>query len=145
MDKNRVLVSSAILFDKRKGGVRWFIVRQAEKEDWEIAKVIVRKGESSVRAALRMLGEMGGMTTKVLEEVGRAGGVTTVNGKTMPQRHLYYLVILQSTSGEALGFEKHAWLDYASAVRKLSSKRERMMLKDARTLLRKLEKENKAN
>jgi hypothetical protein len=127
-----VLVSGAIVFKKGRGKSRWLITKQAEDDEWEIPKVVVRKGESSVRASLRMMGEKGGMTTQVLEEAGRAGGVTTINGKTLPQRYLYYLMVLRAPSGEAIGFAAHKWLEYAKAVRKLSSKREQTMLRQAR-------------
>ena len=127
-----VLVSGAVVFKKGRGKSRWFITKQAEDDGWEIPKVVVRRGESSVRAALRMMGEKGGMTTQVLEEAGRAGGVTTINGKTLPQRYLYYLMILTAPPGEVIGFAAHKWFEYAKAVRKLSSKRERTMLRQAR-------------
>jgi len=131
MDK-LVLVSCAIVFKKGRGKSRWFIAKQVDGDEWEIPKVVVRKGESSVRAALRMMGERGGMTTQVLEEAGRAGGVTTINGKTLPQRYLYYLMELKAPPGEAIGFSTYKWYEYAKAVRKLPSKREKMMLKQAR-------------
>jgi hypothetical protein len=143
IDKNIVLVSVACLFKRQKGRskIKWFLVKPNEDSKWELAKVLVRKGESSVRAAIRMTGEKGAMTTKVLEEVGRAGGVTTVNGKTLPQRYLYYLMILKASSNEAIGFHDYAWFDYAGAVRKLPSKRERQMLKEARKVYRNWKKE----
>ena len=141
MDKNLVLVSGAVVFKEGRGKRRWFIVKQSDSEDWEIPKVFVRKGESSVRASIRMMGEQGGMTAQVLEEAGRSGGVTTINAKVLPQRHLYYLMILLSGAKEAIGFDKYMWLPYADAVRKLSSKRERMILKQARKVLGKWKKE----
>lgn len=143
MNRNVVLVSGAVVFKEGRGKRRWFIVKQSDEEKWEIPKVIVRKGESSVRAALRMMGEQGGMSTKVIEEAGRAGGVTTINDKTFPQRHLYYLMVRKSEAGEAIGFSNFKWLEYAKAVRKLSSKRERMILKQAREELRKWKGEQK--
>jgi ADP-ribose pyrophosphatase YjhB (NUDIX family) len=143
MNKNLVLVSGAVVFRPTRGKSKWFIVKQTDNESWEIPKVMVRKGESSVRAALRMIGEKGSMSTKVLEEVGRAGGATTINGKTFPQRHLYYLMLLISASKEPIGFSNHLWLEYAKAVRKLTSKRERAMLKQARKAYRTWKKEEK--
>ena len=127
-----VLVSGAILFKKGRGASRWLVTKQTKEDGWEIPKVVVRKGESSVRAAMRMMGEKGGYTTQILEEAGRAGGVATINGKTLPQRYLYYLMVLKAPPGEAIGFGEHKWLEYAKAVRKLSSKREQMMLRQAR-------------
>lgn len=141
MDKNLVLVSGAVVFKEGRGKRKWFVVRQGEDDKWELPKAYVRKGESSVRAALRMMGEQGGMSTQVLEEAGRAGGVTTINDRTLPQRHLYYLMIQISGAREAIGFEDFQWLEYAKAIRKLTSKRERLMLKQARRELRKWEKE----
>jgi DNA-binding GntR family transcriptional regulator len=143
LDKNIVLVSGAIVFKEGRGKPRWFIVRQNEENGWEVPKILVRKGESSVRAALRMMGEKGAMTTKVLSEAGRAGGVTSVNGKVLPQRELYYLMRLRAESGEPVGFKESLWLPYAKAVRKMSSKRERSMIKSARKEYRKWKKEMK--
>jgi ADP-ribose pyrophosphatase YjhB (NUDIX family) len=141
MNNNLVLVSAVIIYKNQGKGRRWFIVRHSEDGGWEIPKAVVRKVESSVRAVIRMMGEQGGMSIKVLEEAGRAGGVTRVNNKILPQRHIYYLATHLSSEGEVIGFEEHAWLDYAKAVRKLSSKRERMMLKQARKELIKWLKE----
>jgi hypothetical protein len=53
-------------------------------------------------------------------------------------------MILLSGTKEAIGFDKYMWLSYADAVRKLSSKRERMILKQARKVLSKWKKEQKA-
>jgi len=145
MNKNLVLVSAAVVFKEKNRKTSWFLSRQKDSQEWEIPKVLVRKGESSVRAALRMMGEKGGMTTKVLEEAGRAGGVTTINGKTLSQRYIYYLMLLRSDSNEAIGFEKYEWLDYAKATKALSSKREKAMLRQAKEVLKswKKQKENK--
>jgi ADP-ribose pyrophosphatase YjhB (NUDIX family) len=133
---NQILISAAAVYKEHANGRRWLLVKQSAEEGWEIPKTLVRKVESSVRAILRVLGEQGGMTVRVLEEAGRAGGITTVNGRTIPQRHIYYLAKLQTSQGELIGFEDSAWFDYAKAIRKLSSKRERAMLKAARNELR---------
>jgi hypothetical protein len=143
MDKNLVLVSGALVFKEQGRKIRWFVVKQTKDGMWEIPKVVVRKGESSVRGALRMMGEKGAMTTKVLEEVGRAGGVTTINGRILPQRHIYYLMILKSSSNEAIGFEQSQWLEYAKARRTVSSKREKAMIREASKVYRAWKKEEK--
>jgi ADP-ribose pyrophosphatase YjhB (NUDIX family) len=144
IDKKMVLVSGAIVFKENRGRKRWFLVKEGDEEDseWEIPKILVRKTESSARAAIRLMAEQGSMDAKVLEEAGRAGGSTTVNGKVVPQRYLYYLMVLKG-AGEVLGFEDHGWFEYANAVRKLRSKRERLMIKQARQELRKWEKSEK--
>ncbi len=127
-----VIVASAVIFDNKGTKPRWFISKTEEDGDWEFPKIVSRKTESSVRATIRMMGEKGGMSTKVIEEVGRAGGVTSVNGKTLPQRHIYYLHRLKSKSSEPVGFVDSGWFEYNSALKKLSSKREQGMLKEAK-------------
>ena len=143
-DKNLVLISGAVLFSSKDHKLEWFIVKETGGDGWEIPKIAVRKGESSVRAALRLMGEKGLMTTRVIEEAGRAGGVTNMNGKTLPQRHIYYLMILKSLSKDAAGFGEFLWLDYSKAVRKISSKRERLILKQARDVYKEWRKQRKA-
>jgi len=143
MDKNLVLTSGAIVFKDDKG-LYVFIVKNTEEEGWELPKVIVRKGESSVRAALRMMGEKAAMTTKVLEEVGRSGGVTTVNGKILPQRHLYYLMVHKISGNEVIGFPESLWLEYSKAIKKLSSKREIGMVKSARDMYKTILRDRKS-
>jgi len=149
IDKSLILVSVAVLFKGGKHGRKesWFLVKHPEEDRWEMPKVTVRKGESSVRAALRMIAEKGAMTTKVINEVGRAGGVTTLNGKILPQRYLYYFMKLRFFSKECVGFPECLWLEYAQAVKKVSSKREKIMLKQARKMYKKWRKEikNKKN
>jgi len=88
-----------------------------------------------------MMGEKGGITARVLEEVGRAGGVATTNGKTLPQRHIYYLMLTKLASSDSIGFPEFAWLEYSQAVKRLTSKREKTMLKSATIVLKKWKKQ----
>lgn len=143
LDKNLVLVSSVIVFrvDKESKKDYWFIVKNSDDDEWQFPRTVVRKGESSVRAGIRMMGEQGAMTIRMIEEAGRAGGVTTINDKTLPQRHLYYVAKLVSESGEAVGFEEGEWLEYAKATRKFASKREKQMLQGARDEVKKWRKQ----
>ena len=136
MNKNMVLISVACIFKNSRGKQFWLVAKPKEDADWELPRVAVRKAESSARASIRMAGEQLGVTAKVLEEAGRAGGAALVNNKTVPQRHLYYLLIHEGESGEPLMFNKIAWLEYAKAVRKLTQKRDRQMLKAAREELK---------
>ena len=142
MKQKLILVGSAVAFKKVKGKTVWFIVRQKEDSPWELPRTNARRGESSVRASIRMMGEQGGMTAKVLEEVGRGGGAVMIGGKTIPQRQIYYLVLIKE-GNEILGFVDTDWLEYAKAVRKLESKKDIAMLKAAKDLLKDIEKKKK--
>jgi len=138
-----LLVGVAVVFNRdNRGKPRWFVIRQTADGEWELPKMAVRRGESSVRSVIRAMGEQGGMKVKVLEEVGRSGGAVTVNGKVVSQRYLYYLM-LEKGGGEVLGFEQYDWLDYPKAVRKLVTKRDKQMLMTARDMVKEMEKKKK--
>lgn len=136
-NKNTVLISVAIIFRDYHSKRKWLAVKKNEDSDWELPRIIARKTESTARAALRMAGEMLGANAQVLEEAGRSGGVTTVNGRTLTQRQIYYLLKLKSQGGEVLGFNDYSFFEYTQAIRKLSSKRDKQMLRAAKAELKK--------
>ena len=143
MDKNAILISVACIYKDKRGKRQWVIVKEEKDTEWELPRVLVRKTESSARGSIRMAGEMLGLDIKVLEEAGRAGGITTVNGKTVSQRHLYYLAQIREEVGEVIGFEEFEWLEYAKAIRRLPAKRDQQMLRAANTELKAWEKREK--
>jgi len=131
MDKNTILISGAIVFKEGRNKNYWLLTKQKEGDNWELTKSIVRRGESSVRTVIRVMGEKGGMSVRVLEEAGRINGATSVNGRTLTQKYIYYLVIVKSVPKELIGFTDHVWLDYQTTLRKLSTKKEKDVLKKA--------------
>lgn len=140
MKNNQILISGAIVFKDARGKRQWLIVRGGKEDKWEIPKITVRKGESSVRASLRLTGEMAGMNARILEEAGRGTGVATINGRSVPQK-LYYYLLMQKAGSEIIGFEEFQWLVYEKAHKILFLKREKDMLKSAKEVLKKWERE----
>jgi 8-oxo-dGTP pyrophosphatase MutT (NUDIX family) len=143
MIKDRLtLVSGSVVFrQKKRTKPRWFIVKDQEDSAWQLPLTLARKGESSVRAAIRHMAEEGGMRAKVLEEAGRRGGAGKVDGKTVSQRFLYYLMVYRGGGEEALEFVETAWLPYSKARARLKSKRDKAMLSAAKKTLKQLQKE----
>jgi ADP-ribose pyrophosphatase YjhB (NUDIX family) len=141
MADKTVIVSVAVVFRKRGKKTYWFVVRPVEENSlWELPRTMVRRGESSVRASIRAMAEQGGMRAKALEEVGRSGGAVKLKGKPVVQRSLYYLMAWKD-GGEVIGYAEHQWLEYGKAVRRVPAKRDKMMLKQARDMLVKIDKE----
>lgn len=138
--KQEVLVGGAVVFRDYRGKVQFLLVKHKDSDDWEIPKVTVRRGESSVRAVLRLTGEQGGMTAKVLEEAGRASGNSVVNSKAVSQKYYYYLMMQKAGTAELIGFDENKWLEYADAAKKVALKREKDMLKGAKDALKEWEK-----
>lgn len=136
----QILIGGAIVFRDRRGKTQYMLTKQKKEDDWEIPKVTVRKGESSVRAVIRMTGEQAGMTARVLEEAGRSTGTTMVNNKSIPQKYYYYLMINKAGGQDPIGFHETTWLEYAFATKKLILKREKEMLKGAKDVLKEWEK-----
>jgi hypothetical protein len=139
---NNLTVSGAVVFRDHGGKRKWLVVKTPHEDRWEIPKITVRRGESSVRASLRMTAEMAGMNTRILEEAGRSNGIMVVGDRSMPIKYYYYLMI-QRSGGEMIGFEAFQWLEYAKASKKIFLKREKDMLRGARETLKELEKNKK--
>lgn len=139
-NNQQILIGGAVVFRDQRGKRQFLVVKPKEDAGWEIPKVTVRRGESSVRAVIRMTGEQGGMTARVLEEAGRGTGTTVVNGKSVPQKFLYYLMLQKAGTTEIMGMGDYKWLEYGKASQKLSLKRDKDMLKGGRDVLKEWEK-----
>jgi len=138
---NNISIGGAVVYKEGRGKRFYWIV--ADKDgNWEIPKVTVRRGESSVRAVVRMTSEIVGMNARILEEVGRHSGVVLVNGKAAPQKTYYYLLFLKAVT-EIMGFEKYQWMDFKKATKAVGLKREKDALKSAEEMIKKWEKEKK--
>jgi 8-oxo-dGTP pyrophosphatase MutT (NUDIX family) len=142
-NNQQIVIGGAIVFRDNRGKRQFLLVKTKEEGDWEIPKVIVRKGESSVRSVIRLTGEQGGMTTRVLEEAGRTTGTTILNGKPMPQKYYYYLLLQKGGTSELIGFAEFKWLEYGEAVKRVILKREKDMFKLGREVLKQWEKTHK--
>lgn len=142
MKDKEQLTGVAVIYRLFRGKVSWFICKQNTDSDWELARTIVRRGESSVRSVLRLTVEQALMRTKVLEEAYRSTGVVKGNGRTISQKLIYYLLV-QKEGGEVIGFSDFAWLEYSKAIKKLASRKDQIALRSARDLLKELEKKAK--
>lgn len=142
-NNQQILIGGAIVFRDYRGKRQFLVTKQKEAEGWGIPKIIVRRGESSVRAVIRMMGEQAGITARVLEEAGRSVGSTVLNGKPVSQKFYYYLMLQRFASGEAMGLFDNIWLEYDKASKKIETKKEKDMFRDAKAVLREWEKNHK--
>lgn len=140
-NKNQqISIGGAAIFRDNRGKRQFLLVKGKEDGDWEIPKVTVRRGESSVRAVIRMISEQGGMSARVLEEAGRSTGNVIINGKSISQKIYYYLMVQKAGGSELIGFSEFKWMDFADAIKKVSLKKEKDILKDAKDVLKEWEK-----
>ena len=140
-NKNQqIIIGGAVIFKENRGKRQFLLVKGKDAQDWEIPKVTVRRGESSVRAVIRLASEQGGMAVRVLEEAGRFAGSTIVNAKSIPQKFYYYLMLQKGGSSDLIGFDEFKWLDYSDALKKIGLKREKDMLNEAKDVLKEWEK-----
>jgi hypothetical protein len=143
IEKGTVLTSAAIVLNDKHGVLQWLVVKQKEDGDWEIPKFIVRRGESSVRTAIRVMGEKGGMSLRVLEEAGRISWISNCDGKTISHKCLYYIMKLKTPPKEIFGFPESVWLDSSKALSKIVSKKEKEIFKKARDLYKEIKIKDK--
>lgn len=136
----QVVIGGAVVFKEGRGKKQYLLVKGRDDVDWEIPKVTVRRGESSVRAAIRLASEQGGMATRVLEEAGRSAASVVLNGKPISQKFFYYLMYQKGGNTDLIGFDQFKWLEHSDALKKLGTKREKDILKDAKDVLKEWEK-----
>lgn len=142
MKNNLITISGAVVFKESRGKKLFLVVKQTQDSEWEIAKVTGRRGESSIRAAIRMTSEQAGMNARVLEEAYRSSSTAFVSGKSVPQKFYYYLMLLKSV-GEVFGFADYKWLDVTKAKNLVTLKREKDVFVGAKAVLKEWEKTHK--
>lgn len=122
------LVAGAVAYRENKGAVEWYLMKNA-KDQLELPKTDVRRGESSVSAVLRFAKETAGLRPTVLDEAGRLTVSSTKNGEEIDEKLIFYLI---QNKGQEAGFSKFGtWLKYPNARKKLSLVREQKMLSQA--------------
>lgn len=143
------LLTGAVVYRKQKSQLEWLLTKSNEKDNkWEIPKDTVRRGESSVGAVIRFLGENLGVPGRVIEEAGRTtSSRKTSNGTTLEEKSIFYL-IASGAGGremvERVGRQVETkWFSTVSANKKIVSAQERRMLKQAKDVLKEWQK-NKA-
>lgn len=141
MNKGENLVAGAVVYRKTSQKTSWLLVKRDKDADWGFPKETVHKSESSVKAAIRMMGEIGGMRTVVIEEAGQAKVTTTKNGREVKSRIIFYLM-QQRAGGEGPGFYDVTWLEYSQASKKLALEREKRILRQAKEVLSQWQKEH---
>ena len=135
------MVGGAVVFKEGKAK-KLFLLSQNNEGNWEILKTTVRRGESSVRSVIRYTSEQGNMSTRVLDEIGRANGTATVNSRAITQKFIYYLTYFKA-GAEVMGLGEVAWFDKEQALKKLFLKREKDILKTATSMIKEWEKTHK--
>ncbi|MAG60094.1 hypothetical protein CMO96_04885 [Candidatus Woesebacteria bacterium] len=144
------LVSGAVIYRKKHGVITWFVTQPKSKEgngDWELPKILVRPGGSSVQAILRYLREDGRLKVTVLEEAGRTTISTTANGVSVGTKIIFYLLrggFIREEGEGPISLEGD-WLPYAKARRKLSLVREQRFFSQANMVLKEWYRRKKRN
>jgi len=142
-NNQQITIGGAIVFRDNRRKRQFLLVKTKEGGDWEIPKVTVRRGESSVRSVIRLTGEQGGMTARILEEAGRYTLNTVINGTPVVQKYYFYLMLQKGGSSDLIGFQEFKWLEAADVLKKLSSKKEKEMIKSGREVLKEWEASHK--
>lgn len=132
-------IGGAVVFRDNKGKRQFLLVKTDEDSSWEIPKVAVRRGESSVRAVIRLTGEQGGITARILEEAGRYTANSIINGNSISHKYYYYLMFQKGGPGEMIGFQDYKWMEFSDALKKMESKKEKEMFKSAKDVLKEWE------
>lgn len=148
--EEEILVSAAVVYKEPlrkyngKSRTSWLLVKAANDSEWQLPKGVVRRTESSVRAAIRTLSEVAGIRGRVLEEVGKISARSGKNGRILTKRTIYYL-IQQRGKDDIEASSKTVWVDPKNIRGKVKSATEKKMLTEARKVLTEWQKDKRNN
>lgn len=134
--EDEILLAGAAVFRVRAGRTSWLLVKPTSDDTWQLPKGVVRRGESSVRTAIRTISELVGMRGRVLEEAGRTTQTARRSGAALAKKFIYYLV-QQKGREDTLTVNTSAkviWADFSRAREKLASSEKRMLVQARQTL-----------
>ena len=129
IDKTKV---GTVACRQHKGSTEWLLIKLGN--DWELPKGEIRRGESSVRAAIRYLKEEIGVKAPVLDEAGKTTESSSQKGSQQGQKLIYYL--MKRSSGKSESQELGSWVTFTSACKRLRLIREQKMLRQASSILK---------
>lgn len=136
------LTSGAVVYRGKGDNAQWFVTKSKDGT-YELPKVQVRPGESSVQAILRFLRESAGVKGTVLEEAGRTRAKVSVNGKMQAVQLIFYL--LRGDDSREVGpiYLEGEWIPYIKMRRRLALVREQKILSQANATLREWRKKRR--
>lgn len=133
--EDEVLVSGAVVFRTRGEKVSWLIIKPGNDDVWQLPKSVVRRGESSVRTAIRVLAEMAGLRVRVIEEAGRTTITSRRKGGSLSKKLIYYLVLQKGKDDANKNGTKISWVDFTRARDKLASSEKRILIQAKQALI----------
>lgn len=130
------LVAGATIYKKRNSSREWLLVKKDSKDDWELPKGLVKRGESSVSSVLRTIRENVGLTVQIIEEAGRTIVPKVKNGQRLTDKIIFYLGERISIFPLEPTYAQERWLPYSRARRLLGLGREKKILEQANDVLK---------
>jgi len=130
---NEILAAGGIVVDHGATPPRVLLVHRPRYDDWSFPKGKLDPGETIEEAALREVLEETGIQCKIVRKIESLQRYTyqTNKGRRRPKVVHYFLMDPLSDEVRVPGAEvdRAEWLDFETARRKLSYKRDRELLK----------------
>lgn len=120
-----------------KPEIRWLIVKPAGKDRWQLPKGLIDKGESSETAAVREVGEEGGVEAKVVKKIGNQELFFFWEGQRIFKIVTFYLMeyIADRPGGHDTEVDEAQFLPLSEAVDTLTFKKDKEILTEAASLV----------
>lgn len=141
------IIAGALAYREKRGGIEWFLAKSSSNGGFEIPKSDVRRGESSVSAAIRYMKETAGLRALVQEEAGRISVTARVGGQPGLSAKVYVYLMKQGSGNGRSEFPQTLpgqWFKFPFAKKKLDLAREQKVLSQANGILRQWQKAKKA-
>lgn len=137
---------------KKDKEIRWLIIKPQQSKTWRLPKGNIEKGETSQDTAIREVQEETGVKAVVLEKLGKTtyfyferkqktSPASTLHGARILKTVVFFLMEYKEGKAEigqrwAHEIDKVKWVTTEEAIKKLSFKDEKDILKKATSIIR---------
>jgi 8-oxo-dGTP diphosphatase len=132
--------SGGVIFRIQKDGIDVVIVAIRGRKAWCLPKGIIDKDEDPPSAALRDVREETGLTGEILDKIGRISYWYALKNQTVKIHktvHFYLMKYIEgNTDDHDHEVNEAVWFPIDEALRKLSYKSERDIMKKARDMIK---------
>ncbi len=129
--------AGGVVYKIESSRVSWLLIKPTGRDEWRLAKGLIEKNETSVKAALREVFEESGAEANIREKIGTIKYFYNQDNKKVLKEVIFFL--MESVGGNPENHDQEVeevvFLPYKKAYNKLTYDTEKEMLAKGKVIL----------